>query len=158
MVPKLGLVESATLWSRGMRAGVLAEAGCVGRKGFSMPRSHRAHAGDGEGLEKAARWSRGVNCEHFQVLVASLLMAGEQEEDGGAWCPQVQDDVFGQSRRHGLRRGQAAYQCRIEGDGGARVGGGAGGEDLKAKAGFECETDLGYSKCIREAWRHRLFG
>ena len=40
-------------------------------------------------------------------------MGGDEERDGVAWCPQMQDDEFGQSgRRDGFRCGQAGYYYR----------------------------------------------
>ena len=41
------------------------------------------------------------------------LGGGDEERDGVAWCPQMQDDEFGQSgRRDGFRCDQAGYYYR----------------------------------------------
>ena len=57
--------------------------------------------------------------EHFQLM----RTAGETEISGTARCPQVQDDVFGQSGRQDcLRLGQPGCYWNLDKDGSAWLG------------------------------------
>ena len=57
-------------------------------------------------MQKVARWSRGINCEHMQALLRGV--AGGQMCRFAAGTVQIQHGLCGQfGREDGLRRGQA---------------------------------------------------